>query len=145
MAQEAVHAGGGAGVGGRDGTAPGLREARGGGPGQRQLPQWQKPQAGADHRGRGRAGVPRDRAGSFEPRLIGKHQRKTGDFAELIVALYAKGMSTRDIQAILAQKYGVEVSPTFISQVTDAVWTRSGPGRHGHWSRSIRLSTSMCW
>lgn len=65
--------------------------------------------------------VPRDRVGSFEPRFIGKHQRKTGDFAELIVALYSKGMSTRDIQAILAKKYGVEVSPTFISQVTDSV------------------------
>lgn len=65
--------------------------------------------------------VPRDRAGSFEPQFIGKHQRKTGDFEGLITELYARGMSTRDIQGLLEKKYGVEVSPTFISQVTDAV------------------------
>lgn len=65
--------------------------------------------------------VPRDRSGSFEPRFIGKHQRKTGDFEGLITELYARGMSTRDIQGLLEKKYGIEVSPTFISQVTDAV------------------------
>lgn len=65
--------------------------------------------------------VPRDRTGSFEPQFIGKHQRKTGDFEGLITELYARGMSTRDIQGLLEKKYGVEVSPTFISQVTDAV------------------------
>lgn len=65
--------------------------------------------------------IPRDRTGSFEPRFIGKHQRKTGDFEGLITELYARGMSTRDIQGLLEKKYGIEVSPTFISQVTDAV------------------------
>lgn len=65
--------------------------------------------------------VPRDRSGTFEPRFVRKHQRKMGDFESHIIALYARGMSTRDIQSLLEQQYGIEVSPTFISQVTDAV------------------------
>jgi len=65
--------------------------------------------------------VPRDRNGSFEPKFVRKHQRRAEGFDERIIGLYARGMSTREIQSFLEEQYGVEVSPTFISQVTDAV------------------------
>ncbi len=65
--------------------------------------------------------VPRDRNGEFEPQLIGKHERRWEGFDELILALYAHGMTTRDIQDLLRQKYAVEVSPQFISDVCAAV------------------------
>jgi transposase-like protein len=65
--------------------------------------------------------VPRDRHGSFEPQLIGKHERRFTGFDDKIVAMYARGMTVREIQAFLAEMYGVEVSPEFISSVTDAV------------------------
>ena len=65
--------------------------------------------------------VPRDRAGSFEPRLIGKHERRVTGFDDKILALYARGMTVREIQAFLAEMYAVEVSPDLISTVTDAV------------------------
>ena len=65
--------------------------------------------------------TPRDRNGSFEPKLIKKGEKQLGGFDERIVSLYARGMSTRDIQAHFEEAYGVEVSPTFISQVTNAV------------------------
>ena len=65
--------------------------------------------------------TPRDRNGTFEPQLVPKHQRRLAGFDENILALYAKGMSTRDIQDILQKLYGVEVSPTLISDVTAAV------------------------
>lgn len=62
--------------------------------------------------------TPRDREGTFEPQLIGKHQRRLAGFDEKILALYAKGMTTRDIQDIVQQLYGVEVSATLISEIT---------------------------
>jgi transposase-like protein len=62
--------------------------------------------------------VPRDRNGSFEPQLLPKHQRRLSGFDEKILALYAKGMTTRDIQQIVKELYGVEVSPTLISEIT---------------------------
>jgi transposase-like protein len=65
--------------------------------------------------------VPRDRHGSFEPLLIAKHERRFTGFDDKIVALYARGMTVREIQAFLAEQYGTEVSPEFISSVTDAV------------------------
>jgi len=63
--------------------------------------------------------TPRDRDGTFEPQLIGKHQRRVPGFDEKILALYAKGMTTRDIQEIVRELYGVEVSPTLISEITN--------------------------
>jgi transposase-like protein len=63
--------------------------------------------------------TPRDRAGTFEPQLIEKHQRRVPGFDEKILALYAKGMTTRDIQEIVRELYGVEVSPTLVSQITE--------------------------
>ncbi len=68
-----------------------------------------------------RIDVPRDRAGQFEPQLIGKHERRFTGFDDRIIAMYARGMSVREIQAFLLQMYHAEASPDFISQVTDAV------------------------
>jgi transposase-like protein len=65
--------------------------------------------------------VPRDRAGSFEPILIPKHERRFTGFDDKIVAMYARGMTMREIQGFLAEQYGTEVSAEFISLVTDAV------------------------
>lgn len=62
--------------------------------------------------------TPRDRDGTFEPQLIGKHQRRVPRFDEKILALYAKGMTTRDIQYIVRELHGVEVSATLISEIT---------------------------
>lgn len=68
-----------------------------------------------------RIDVPRDRAGTFEPQLIPKHERRFAGFDERIVSMYARGMTVREIQGHLAQMYSVEVSPEFISKVTDEV------------------------
>jgi len=65
--------------------------------------------------------VPRDRAGSFEPQLIGKHDRRFTGFDDKIIAMYARGMTVREIQGYLSEMYAVDVSPELISKVTDAV------------------------
>jgi putative transposase len=65
--------------------------------------------------------VPRDRNGSYDPQLLPKHQTRFEAFDEKILSLYARGMTTRDIQAQLQELYGVEVSHNLISNVTDAV------------------------
>ena len=65
--------------------------------------------------------VPRDRAGTFAPVLIPKHARRLAGFDDKVLALYARGLSTRDIQKFLEEIYAIEVSPTLISEVTDAV------------------------
>jgi putative transposase len=65
--------------------------------------------------------TPRDRNGSFEPQILQKHQTRFDGFDEKILSMYARGMSTREIQGHLQQMYGVEVSPALISTVTDAV------------------------
>ncbi|GIX38065.1 MAG: putative transposase for insertion sequence element ISRM3-like protein [Silanimonas sp.] len=73
-----------------------------------------------------RIDVPRDRAGSFEPQLIPKHERRFAGFDDRIISMYARGMSVREIQGHLAEMYAVEVSPEFISAVTDAVMAEVG-------------------
>ena len=65
--------------------------------------------------------VPRDRDGSFEPILIPKHARRFTGFDDKIIAMYARGMTVREIRGFLAEQYGTEVSPEFISSVTDEV------------------------
>ncbi len=65
--------------------------------------------------------TPRDREGSFEPQLVAKHQRSFAGFDDKVLALYARGMTVRDIRAHLEELYGVEVSPDLISRVTDGV------------------------
>jgi putative transposase len=62
--------------------------------------------------------TPRDRDATFEPQLVPKHQRRLTGFDEKILALYAKGMTTRDIQEIVKELYSVDVSPTLISEIT---------------------------
>jgi len=65
--------------------------------------------------------VPRDRNASFEPVILPKGQSRFTGFDDKIIALYARGMTTRDIQAHLEEIYGVDISPTLVSQVTKAV------------------------
>ena len=62
--------------------------------------------------------TPRDRNGTFEPQLIAKGQRRLDGFDQKILTLYAKGMTTRDIQEVVKELYGVEVSPTLVSEIT---------------------------
>src|SRR6202044_678689 len=66
-------------------------------------------------------GTPRDRNGSYEPKIIGKGQTRFTGFDDKIISMYARGMSTREIQGHLEEIYKVEVSPTLISNVTEAV------------------------
>ncbi len=68
-----------------------------------------------------RIDVPRERHGSFEPQLIGKHERRLTGFDDKIIAMYARGMTVREIQGFLSEMYAVDVSPDLISSVTDAV------------------------
>lgn len=65
--------------------------------------------------------VPRDRNGTFEPQIVQKGQRRTGILDDQIIALYAKGMTTREITETIRQMYEVDVSPTLVSHVTDKV------------------------
>ena len=83
--------------------------------------QWHRRQNRPDRRRPLAIEVPRDREGTFEPRLIGKHERRFTGFDDKILALYARGMTVREIQGFLAEMYAIEVSPDLISTVTDAV------------------------
>ncbi len=62
--------------------------------------------------------TPRDRDSTFEPQIVAKHQRRVAGFDEKILALYAKGMTTRDIQEIVRELYGVDISATLVSEIT---------------------------
>jgi putative transposase len=66
--------------------------------------------------------VPRDRNGEFEPQVVKKQVANTNELEDKIIGMYAKGMSVRDIQETLQELYGVEVSPTTLSAITDKVW-----------------------
>jgi transposase-like protein len=92
-----------------------------------------KPDAATNHRN-GKSGktlltddgplrieVPRDRKGEFDPKLIGKHERRFTGFDDKIIAMYARGMTVREIQGFLSEMYGTDVTPDFISGITDAV------------------------
>jgi len=65
--------------------------------------------------------IPRDRNGDFEPQLIPKGVRRLPELDDKVIALYARGTSTRDIQAFVEERYGVEISPALISTITDSV------------------------
>ncbi|MGH2929864.1 MAG: IS256 family transposase, partial [Solirubrobacteraceae bacterium] len=71
--------------------------------------------------GEGRIDAPRDRNGSFEPQIVKKRQTRWVGFDDRVISLYARGLSTREIQGHLAEIYATEVSPDLISRVTDAV------------------------
>lgn len=68
-----------------------------------------------------RLDIPPDRLSSFQPILIPKHERRFTGFDDRIIAMYARGMSVRDIRAFLSEHYGTEVSADFISSVTGEV------------------------
>ena len=68
--------------------------------------------------------TPRDRKAAFEPKILPKGETRFSGFDDKILSMYARGMTTRDIQGHLKEMYGVEVSPTLISEVTDGVWRR---------------------
>jgi putative transposase len=98
---------------------------------------YEKHSSQGDHRGNSRNGtskktvqtqhgaveldIPRDREASFEPQVVKKHQRTLGLIEDKILSLYAKGMSTRDIQAHVEEIYGLELSASAISHITDKV------------------------
>jgi putative transposase len=84
-------------------------------------PQRHDPQAAAHEAGTIDREVPRDRAGSFDPQLVGKGQRRLDGLDRIVLGLYAHGMTVRDIRAHLAEVDDVEVSPDLISTITDAV------------------------
>jgi putative transposase len=86
--------------------------------------------------------TPRDRDGSFEPRLVAKRQTRLAGLDDKILGLYAGGMTVRDISAHLSELYGVDVRRDTISRVSDAVLETSPRGARGRWRRSIRSSTS---
>ena len=68
-----------------------------------------------------RISVPRDRNSTFEPQIVKKGQRRAGPVDEIILSLYARGLTTRDIKAHLEEVYGASVSPALISNITDVV------------------------
>ena len=65
--------------------------------------------------------IPRDRSGTFDPKLIAKYQRRFPDFDDKIISMYARGMSVREIRGHLEELYGIDASPALISAITDAV------------------------
>ena len=65
--------------------------------------------------------IPRDRSGTFDPKLIARYQRRFPDFDEKIISMYARGMSVREIRGHLEELYGIDVSADLISTITDAV------------------------
>jgi putative transposase len=67
--------------------------------------------------------VPRDRNGDYEPKILQRYASNTNELEEKIIGLYAKGMSTRDIQDTLHDLYGVELSAQSISTITDKIWS----------------------
>jgi transposase-like protein len=83
--------------------------------------------------------IPRDRQGRFEPKIIPKGTTRLPEIERTVLALYGSGMSTRDIADELHRAYGIDASPTFISDVTGAASLRmSGSGGIVPWMRSIR-------
>jgi len=71
--------------------------------------------------GQARIDTPRDRDGSFDPKIVPKREASLGDFTEKIISLYTRGMTTREIEEHLLEMYGIEVSAQFISRATDQV------------------------
>ncbi|MGV2386359.1 MAG UNVERIFIED_CONTAM: IS256 family transposase, partial [Thermobifida fusca] len=77
-----------------------------------------------------RINVPRDRNGEFEPKIVPKGQRRLGQINDMILSLYARGMTTRDIRAHLEEVYGAKVSPELVSRVTDVVGEEIADWQH---------------
>src|SRR3990172_7939476 len=90
-----------------------------------------------------RLAIPRDRAGTFDPKLIAKYQRRFPDFDDKIISMYARGMTAREIRGHLEELYGIDVSPDLISAITDAVLDEVAEWQNRPLERSIPLSSSM--
>jgi putative transposase len=86
-------------------------------------------------------GVPRDRNSEFEPQIVKKRQSVLDDLEDKVVALYSKGMTTRDIQEIMEDMYGVELSPSLISRLTDRMLPRLEEWQ----SRPLREVYAVLW
>src|SRR6185369_1419896 len=82
--------------------------------------------------------VPRDRDGSFEPTIVAKRQRRLSGVDELVISLSAKGLTTGEVPAHLAEVYGAEVSRQTISTITDKVVEGMAEWQTGPWTRSTR-------
>jgi hypothetical protein len=89
--------------------------------------------------------APRDRDGSFSPKIVRKRQRRFEGFDDKILALYSRGLSTRDISAHLEEIYGVEVGRDLISKVTDAVMDDARAWAQRHWRTSTQSSSWTPW
>jgi len=63
--------------------------------------------------------TPRDRNGEFDPKIVGKRQTSVGNFTEIVISLYTRGMSTREIEDHVKQLYGIDISPQFVSRATE--------------------------
>jgi transposase-like protein len=85
--------------------------------------------------------VPRDRDGSFEPKIVRKRQRRLSGVDSMVISLLAKGLTTGEVQAHLAEVYGAEVSRQTISTITDKVTEGMVEWRTGLSTRCIRSST----
>jgi putative transposase len=85
--------------------------------------------------------VPRDRTSDFEPKLVRKRQTMIDDLEDKVVAMYSKGMTTRDIQDILGDMYGMEISPSLISRLTDRVLPRLEEWRN----RPLKPVYALVW
>ena len=84
--------------------------------------------------------IPRDRNGDFEPKLIQKHQTTlSGDIEEKIISMYAKGMTENDIAAHIEEIYGLDVSDSTISRVTDKILPIARNGNHVLWKKYMQL------
>lgn len=94
--------------------------------------------------------VPRDRNGEYEPRLIKKYQNTvTQDMEEKILSMYAKGMTTGDIESHMKELYDIDISDSTISRITDKILPIVKNGRKDLWKKSMQLfiwmqSTIMC-
>ena len=86
--------------------------------------------------------VPRDRLGRFEPRLVEKYARRLPGFDDKVVSMYARGMSTREIQGHVRELYGLDVSPELVSKVTDVVHEEIREWQARPWTTCTRSSTS---
>ena len=89
--------------------------------------------------------TPRDRDGTCEPQIVRKRQRRFEGFDDKIIALYSRGLSTRDIEANLEEIYGVQVGRDLISKVTDAVMDDARAWQQRVWMTSIQSCSSMRW
>ena len=86
--------------------------------------------------------VPRDRQGRFEPQLVEKYARRLPGFDDKVISMYARGMTTREIRAHIAELYGLTVSAELISKVTDAVLDEVAEWQSRPWRRCTRSCTS---